>query len=192
MFEGHDTVSSSLAWTLYLLGRNRTVQDKAYLEAQEVSGLNLSPYQLISKLKFLDCIIRESLRLHPPVAFIERQIEEEIVLNSVRIPKGSQVTLQFLQLHRNEEIWNDALIFKPERFEELSFLERKPFSYVPFSGDPRNCIGRKFAMMEMKLTLYHILLKYKLHSLQEECDVLESVGIIHRCENGLMLKIFNR
>ena len=192
MFEGHDTVSSSLAWTLYLLGRNSTIQDKAYLEAQEVARLNISPYQLVSKLKFLDCIIKESLRLHPPVSFIGRQIEEEIVLNTIRIPKGTEVSLLFLELHRNEKIWNNALIFKPERFEELSFLERIPFSYVPFSGGPRNCIGQKFAMMEMKLVLYHILLKYKIHSLQEECDVLENVDIIHRCENGLMLKIFNR
>ena len=95
----------------------------------------------LSKLKYLDCCIKESLRLYPPVAFIRRRMNEDVRFSGHDVPEGTSVGILIYTLHRNEDIFPDPNSFKPERFETDQTIGRNPFAYVPFSAGPRNCIG---------------------------------------------------
>ena len=110
-----------------------------------------------SKLKYLEACIKEGLRLYPSVPLIERTISEDVELDSYQIPAGTSLTLQFYALHRNEEFFQDANTFKPERFlqqQENGNDQKHPYSFAPFSAGPRNCIGK---IMSIKNLLEEIL-----------------------------------
>ena len=85
-------------------------------------------------------------------------------------------------------------MFKPERFLETLDSASSPYTFIPFSAGPRNCIGQKFAMMELKTTIYHILLDYHVNALQKEEELLETVEIIHSVANeeGLLIAFATR
>ena len=97
-----------------------------------------------SKLKYLEACIKEALRLYPSVPTIERTINEDVEVDGYQIPAGASISLVFYALHRNEDVFPDALKFKPERFmqqHEEGSAQKHPYAYVPFSAGPRNCIG---------------------------------------------------
>ena len=95
-----------------------------------------------SELKFMECCIKESLRLYPTVLSIAREISEDIELDGYKIPAGTNAGLMFLSLHRNAELFSDPLTYNPERFQGDQSTGQHPFAFVPFSAGPRNCIGK--------------------------------------------------
>ena len=155
MFEGHDTTASGLSWTLYGLGRNIEVQKKLQEEIDENEATG--DLNKIKSLKYLECVIKEGLRLHPPVTFYARDLQKDAMIQGKVIPKGTMVIVDTFSLHSNPEYWDDPLVFKPERFLNDAFSKRNPYCYVPFSAGPRNCVGQRFAMLESKITIYNIL-----------------------------------
>jgi cytochrome P450 family 4 len=116
-------------------------------ELNQVFGDSDRPCTLedTSKLKYLEACIKEGLRLYPSVPLIERTISENVELDGYHIPAGTSLTLQFYALHRSEDLYPDALKFKPERFiqqhEDGGSVQKHPYAFVPFSAGPRNCIG---------------------------------------------------
>lgn len=98
-------------------------------------------YEDLSQLKYLECCLKESMRLHPSVATFRRQISEEIQFDDYTVPVGASVLVQIYALHHNEEVFPEPLSFKPERFQKEESVGRHPFAFIPFSGGPRNCIG---------------------------------------------------
>ena len=189
MFAGYDTVATALSWCLSCLGRNKENQAKAYEEAKRIEELGLSLQDSLKEMKYIECVIKETLRIHPSAPIFSRAIEEDIVIDSVLYPKGSNVAFCILAMHRDAKYWEDPLVFKPERFLETSDSASSPYIFIPFSAGPRNCIGQKFAMMELKTTIYHILLDYHVDALQKEEELLETVEIIHSVANeeGLLI-----
>lgn len=168
MFEGHDTTAMALSWTLFLLGHHREVQEKLRAEVDQfyvTTGLlddvdeNVTELELdqIKKLKYLDCVIKEALRLCPSVPFIGRQTSSNLKLGDHVVPPGSVVFVLIYQLHRDSNIYPNPERFDPDRFLPENTIGRHPFAYVPFSAGPRNCIGQKFAMAEMKTILLHLI-----------------------------------
>lgn len=110
-----------------------------------------------AKLKYLECCIKEALRLYPSVPNIKRDIHEETVLDDYVIPAGSTISLHIYALHRNEEIFPNPLDFKPERFESEQSDGRHPYAFVPFSAGPRNCIGNNSSIISSCLSDYGYL-----------------------------------
>ncbi|CAL4137850.1 unnamed protein product, partial [Meganyctiphanes norvegica] len=193
-FAGHDTTASAINWTIYLLGLNPKIQEKAYAEIMSVAGFQNKNINMddLPNLKYLECCIKEALRIYPAVPFFAREITKEINIDNYVIPIGSTVEVVTYALHRDEEHFPDPEVFKPERFSTENCKDRHPYAYVPFSAGPRNCIGQKFAMMEMKIMLATILKKIKITSQEEQKDISVLGELILRAENGIMVKIEHR
>ena len=187
MFEGHDTTAAGLSWTLYMLGLHPEVQEKLHAEIDEFTSKDGDLVEKIKSMKYLEYVIKEGLRLHPPVAIFGREVEEDTTILSTTFLKGSTLMVDVISLHTNPEYWDEPLVFNPDRFADEKFLKRNPYCYVPFSAGPRNCIGQKFAMLEEKILLYHVMLNFKIQAAQNEEDVKACFEIIHKSENGLKI-----
>ncbi|XP_022229687.2 uncharacterized protein LOC111079011 [Drosophila obscura] len=162
MFEGHDTTTSGVSFAVYLLSRHQDEQQKLFKEQREVmgdSGLSRdATFQEISQMKYLDLFIKEAQRLYPSVPFIGRFTEKDYIIEGELVPKGTTLNLALVMLGYNERVFKDPHKFRPERFE----LEKPgPFEYVPFSAGPRNCIGQKFALLEIKTVVSKIIRHFK-------------------------------
>ena len=193
LFAGFDTVATALSWCMFMLGSHPEVQQKAYKEAKKIESLNLPNQDALKEMKYIECVIKEVLRIHPSAPIISRKIDEEIEVEGVVYPKNSTLVICILAMQRDERNWQDPLTFKPERFVNVDG-QRNPFAFVPFSGGPRNCIGQRFAMMELKLTLYHLLLNFEIVAFQKADELIETVGVIHGVlnEDGLLIQMKER
>ncbi|XP_037914477.1 cytochrome P450 4d2-like [Hermetia illucens] len=190
-FEGHDTTTAGISFTLYCLSRQPEVQEKVFSEIREVIGNDKTKpakMQELQDLKYLEIVIKESMRLYPPVPMIARKLEEDIQINDKFFPAGSDVTIPMFLLMRDPEIFSDPDHFKPERFFTEKFSEKATaYSYIPFSAGPRNCIGQKFAMLEMKCTVSKILRYFELLPMGEEPKT--TANLVTRSTNGINLGI---
>ncbi|XP_046636792.1 cytochrome P450 4C1-like isoform X1 [Daphnia pulicaria] len=163
MFEGHDTTASAIIWFLYCMAVNPKHQALVQEELNEVFGDSDRPCTMedTTKLKYLECCIKESLRLYPAVPIISRYISEDFELGGYNIPKASFVSLQIYALHRNEEFFPEPEVFNPERFQTNEAIGRHAFAFVPFSAGSRNCIGQRFAMFEEKVLTSTLLRRFQ-------------------------------
>ena len=128
-------------------------------ELNEVFGDSDRPCTMedTTKLKYLECCIKESLRLHPAVPIFSRYMTEDIELGGYNIPTGAFVSLQIYALHRNEEYFPDPYVFKPERFQTTESIGRHAFAFVPFSGGSRNCIGIKIMLLHNDASILRLI-----------------------------------
>ncbi|KAI8115368.1 Cytochrome P450 4d2 [Lucilia cuprina] len=185
MFEGHDTTTSGISFALYLISRHPEVQQKIFEEIVEVIGSDKErPVTLrdLGELKYLECVIKESLRLYPPVPLIGRYFTEDVVIRGKKIPAGTNYTVGIYITLRDPLYFPDPDAFKPERFLDESINKINPYAYIPFSAGPRNCIGQKFAILEMKSTISKILRHFELLPLGPE--VRPMMNLILRSANG--------
>lgn len=194
MFEGHDTTTSGISFTLYLLSKHPEVQEKV---VEELRGLfaddksRAPTYKDLQDMKYLDMVIKESMRLFPPVPIYGRILEEDVEFDGGVLPKGLSLTIFSYGLHRQSEIFSDPEKFIPERFSPENSAGRPPYAYVPFSAGPRNCIGQRFAVLELKSTVSKVLRHYELLPVLEHEPVL-TVEAILKSQNGLPISIKKR
>ncbi|KAJ2950768.1 hypothetical protein O0L34_g9032 [Tuta absoluta] len=191
MFEGHDTTTSGIVFTLYCLSRFREAQEKVFEEQKTIFGgdFNRDPsFSEMQQMKYLDLVIKESMRMFPPVPFIERLISRDAELAGVFIPKNTSCIVNILHLHRNPAFFDNPMEFRPERFENPL---KNPFNWVPFSAGPRNCIGQKFAMLEMKSTVSAVVRHFKILPSDLEDPIL-GADLVLRSKNGVHIKLETR
>ncbi|XP_037687119.1 cytochrome P450 4V2 isoform X2 [Choloepus didactylus] len=193
MFEGHDTTAAAINWSLYLLGSYPEIQKKVDNELDEVFGKSDRPATLedLKKLKYLDCVIKETLRLFPSVPFFARNLSEDCEVG-FKISKGAEVIIVSYALHRDPRYFPDPEEFQPERFFPENMQGRHPYAYVPFSAGPRNCIGQKFAMMEEKTILSCLLRRFWVESNQKKEELGLSGELVLRPNNGIWIKLKRR
>lgn len=186
MFEGHDTTAVAITWTLFLLGNNPEHQEKVHEELEEVFKDSETPASIkeLSQLKYLDRVIKETLRLYPSVPIITRKLADEVKMGDYTLPKGTTVVLGIALTHKNPEIWSDPNKFDPDRFLPENSKHRSPYAYIPFSAGPRNCIGQRFALLEEKTILTAVLRKWRVKSVKK-ADVVEygATLIFRPCED---------
>ncbi|CAG9769844.1 unnamed protein product [Ceutorhynchus assimilis] len=195
MFEGHDTTSICLNFTTMLLACHKDIQEKVYHEIISYLGTDLSKepsYADLQQMDLLERCIKEGLRLYPPVPLIGRTTSEEIPTDYGIIPKETQVFTYLYDLHRNPKYWSDPDKFDPSRHLPENCRDRHPFAFVPFSAGPRNCIGQRFAMLEIKSFFSGLLRKFVL----EPVDTPETIQLIQdmilRPANGIKVKFILR
>lgn len=168
LIAGHDTSTALLAWALYLFGMHPDALDTAAAEVDEVigSGVSAPDTEELRGLHYLDAVIKETLRLYPPIHIGNRETAEEIVVQGYTIPRGTRVMYSIYLSHRDPAHWSEPDTFRPERFLDAHFGKRPPLTYVPFGGGPRNCIGAAFAQVEAKIVLARVLQRFRLELLE--------------------------
>ncbi|KAJ8732336.1 hypothetical protein PYW08_015066 [Mythimna loreyi] len=161
---GTDTSAVGTAFTTMLLARYPDVQEKVYQELQEVFGDSTRPIAAedLPRLKYMDAVIRETLRLYPPVPIIARKVDKDVTLPSgITLVEDCGLVINIWALHRNPRYWgDDAEQFRPERFLEAPLSH--PAAFMPFSYGPRACLGYQYAMMSMKTALSALLRQYRI------------------------------
>uniref|UniRef100_A0A146MAJ2 Cytochrome P450 4C1 n=1 Tax=Lygus hesperus TaxID=30085 RepID=A0A146MAJ2_LYGHE len=195
MFAGHDTTSTGLQYLLMHLGENPDVQEKAYREQVEIFGYSDRDVTKddLSKMHYLEQVIKESMRLHPPAPQIARTLTEDAPLpNGLVIPSQTRVNINIYHLHRNPKYWDDPDDFKPERFSLEESKNRHPYSYIPFSAGPRNCIGQKFAMLEMKIGVSTILRSCKISAVTKSADLKNKMLVVLQPSTPIKVEISPR
>ncbi|MDQ0255297.1 cytochrome P450 [Evansella vedderi] len=158
---GHETTANALSWTLYLLSQHQRVQKKLHKEVDRVIGNGELKPEHYKKLTYTQNIIHESLRLYPPAYMIGRQVDEDVPLGDYLLKKGDMVFISQYVMHRREDYFTHPDEFIPERFENSPPDSLPPYTYFPFGGGPRICIGNHFALMEAVLVLACIAQHYK-------------------------------
>lgn len=143
---GHETSANSLSWTIYLLAKHPDVLDKL---RKEITGGNMD---------YCHRIINESLRMYPPAWLTDRMAIHEDQVDGIHIPAGSMMVSFIYGTHHHPDFWIDPEKFNPDRF--ATDKERAPFTFLPFGGGPRLCIGMQFAMMEMEIALTQFVQKF--------------------------------
>ncbi|XP_037947319.1 probable cytochrome P450 4e1 [Teleopsis dalmanni] len=165
MFEGHDTTASAITFAIFCLARHTQVQQKAFAEQYEMFGNDLtsSPtYQQLQEMKYLELVIKETLRLYPSVPIIARTIIESTEIDGYIVPDNTTIVIPIFALGVDEDNYEQPYTFQPERFDADKRMHAHPYDFVPFSAGPRNCIGQKFAMMELKVTISKILRHFEI------------------------------
>lgn len=166
--DGFETSSLSIAHILFELGRDKRVQEKLRKEIQDASELTM---ESIADLKYLDQVIYEALRLSPAAMFSVKRCTEECDVaytndgkKSIRIEKGTVMTIPIYDIHRDPENYENPLEFIPERFNEenggVKEFQNKGMLLV-FGDGPRICLGMRFALTQVKAAIVDILLKYE-------------------------------
>lgn len=192
MFEGHDTTASGTSWTLFLLGHHPEIQKRVQDELDKVFGNDRNrpvTNDDIQKLTYLNCVVKEALRICPPVPLIARQLEEDTVLSGNFVPKNTITVIGIYWLHRDPKQFPNPEKFDPDRFLPENSKGRHPFAYVPFSAGPRNCIGQKFALMEEKVILATLLRKLSFRSLQSMEEISPIGELILRPYKSMEMEI---
>jgi len=193
MFEGFDTTSTCLTFTLLMLSLHEDVQQQCLEEFQNLSenddDLSVFDY---NELVYLECVIKESLRLFPPVPFFGRDCTEESVVNGLILPKDTQINIHVFDIMRDPRHFPNPSVFNPDRFLPENTVNRHPFAFIPFSAGQRNCIGQKFAILEMKVLLVSILRNFKLLPAMRLEDVIFEYGIVLRSQKNVRVKFQSR
>ncbi|GFQ65074.1 cytochrome P450 4V2, partial [Trichonephila clavata] len=172
---GHETVSLGIMWALYLIGLYPDVQAKIQEELDRIFGADLErdvTENDLNELKYLDCVLKETNRVYTITPIIGRHLTEDRDICGYTIPKGSDCFVLIYFLHRDKDVFPDPEKFDPDRFLPENFSKIPECGYIPFSAGSRNCIGQKFAVMEMKTIVSSILRNYSIESLDSRDKVL--------------------
>ncbi|XP_052891120.1 cytochrome P450 4d2-like [Anopheles moucheti] len=192
MFAGHDTTSSAITFILYACAKYPDVQQRVYEEiSAEIPPEEPISQQRINNLKYLELVIKESLRMFPPVPYFSRHIDHDTTVGSIRLRKGSTIVFGAYTMHHNPEYFPEPDQFRPERFEDGE-SKRNPFMYIPFSAGSRNCIGQKFALNELKTALAKILRQCKVVLPDPSYEPKMKLELVLKPVNGMHLRFLDR
>jgi cytochrome P450 len=159
LIAGHDTSTASLAWALYLLGAHPTVLAQARAEVDAVVGDATPGMQHLNSLTYLDSVVKEVLRMYPPVHLGSRIAAADLDFNGYGIPAGTRVVYSIYLTQRDPRYWPAPERFDPQRFAP-GHTPHAPYTYLPFGGGPRNCLGYAFAEVELRLVLARLLQRF--------------------------------
>lgn len=198
MLAGHETTANALSWTWMLLAQNPEAEAKLHQELQAVLQGRNPTIQDLEKLPYTSAIVKESMRLYPPVALLGRESIKDVTVGDYLIPTGCVIIISQWVMHHSPKYFDNAEAFQPERW--LTATDQDPLEkrlprgiYFPFGDGPRVCIGKSFALMEAVLILATIAQQYQ-PSLVPNHKIVPQSSITLRPEHGIkvMLKTAKR
>ncbi len=169
---GHDTTATALTYALWALGHHPDIQDRVAAEAAAIGDRELTPED-VPQLSYTVQVLHEALRLCPPAAGVGRLAVRDIEVGGYRVEAGSLMAVGIYALHRDPAVWDDPLVFDPDRFSPENSKDRDRWHFIPFAGGARSCIGEHFARLETTLALATIVRAIEIRSVDEDflCDV---------------------
>lgn len=193
MFEGHDTTAAGSSFFLSMMGIHQDIQDKVIEEIDSIFGDSDRPatFQDTLEMKYLERCLMETLRMYPPVPIIAREIKQDITLpsNGKKVPAGTTVVVATIKLHRRPDVYPNPDKFDPDNFLPERSANRHYYAFVPFSAGPRSCVGRKYAMLKLKIILSTILRNFRVYSDLKESDFKLQADIILKRAEGFKVKL---
>ncbi|CAN7992800.1 unnamed protein product [Ixodes hexagonus] len=196
MAAGFETTATSLAFIIHVLAKYPEEQDRILEELHKTfpeKDQDLT-YDGIQQLKRLDMVICESLRIYPPVVlFVSRACREDTTVMGQFFPAGANVIVPTWHIHHDPELWPEPFKFDPDRFAE-GLNGSHSAAYMPFGLGPRVCIGKRFALLEIKMALCKMIRKYRISQCEETQDPLKLVvpSVIINPEKGINVKFEHR
>ncbi len=163
MFAGHHTSSVTTAWALIELLRHPTHYQRAVTEVDRVfSGGRAVTHAALRELTYLENVVKEALRLHPPLFMLVRVAQVDWELFGYHIPKGTWIVVSPTVAHRLPDVFRDPDAFDPDRFAEGRAEDKKDFAYIAFGGGRHKCLGNAFAILQVKAILALLLGQFDL------------------------------
>ena len=187
LFAGHETLTSAVASFCLLTAQNPDVMTKLRQEQAKFLDRSLT-IETIKEMTYLDLVIKEVMRIIPPVGGGFREVIETFAFNGYRIPKGWTIQYQIAQTHQDSEIYSESDRFDPDRFSPARQEDKQAnFAYIPFGGGLRECLGKEFARLEMRIFAALLLQKCQWELLPEQNLELVTVPTPHP-KDGLKVK----
>ncbi|MDE0006336.1 MAG: cytochrome P450 [Rhodospirillaceae bacterium] len=155
---GHESTAASLAWVIHRLLDNPDVLASAQAELVSVAGngsdASVPTPEQVASLAYLDAIIKETARVNPVVPVVVRQLTTDLSIGNTSLPAGCIAAPCIYLIHRRPDLWNEPDVFDPTRFLDGRV---DPYTFFPFGGGVRHCVGAAFATYEMKIVLARVL-----------------------------------
>ncbi|XP_029851214.2 thromboxane-A synthase [Ixodes scapularis] len=190
---GFETTSNSMTLITHMLVNYPEVQEKVRREVLSVLEEDEEiTYGTIQKLPYLHCVVCETMRIYPPVfGFVTREAAVDKQYGELKIPAGTAVMSAVDYIHHDPDNWEDPYTFDPDRFLPENKHKFNPLAWQPFGAGPRNCIGMRFAQMEIRFTFAHILRKYRLvatENTEKDPPKIDMNPLVLRIKNGVNVK----
>ncbi|KAF2898150.1 hypothetical protein ILUMI_08020 [Ignelater luminosus] len=173
---GFDTVSTAMSYTAYELALNPEIQNRLQNEI-DVTFKKCNgelTYEYLMGMKYLDMVVSETLRKWPPFAVTDRKVVKDFTIEAkyphekpLKVDNTVVCQIPIYSLHRDSKYFPDPEKFDPERFNDVNKQDIVPFTYLPFGAGPRNCIGSRFALLEVKVVIFHILSRFEIIPIKE-------------------------
>ncbi|MFT5594733.1 MAG: putative RND superfamily exporter protein/cytochrome P450 [Oceanicoccus sp.] len=160
---GHETSGAFLQWTLYYLATHPQLQQDLRDEVNNVMGnANDVTYEHYQNMPIMDKVLKESLRLRPPIPIMLRSASEDLILEGYNVKKDTPILIMLGALQKDKKYWGDkADFFDISHFDETNEKQRERFVYAPFGLGPRVCVGHRFAMIEATVIMAQLLRTYR-------------------------------
>ena len=162
LLAGHETTANALTWTWYLLSQHPEVEEKLHTEIDNVLDGRLPTLADIGRLKLVEQVVTESMRLYPPAWIIGRRAIEEYTIGDYKVPPRSMIFMSPYVTQRDARFFRDPERFEPARWDETRTADLPKFAYFPFGGGARQCIGEHFAWMELVLLVATVAQRWQL------------------------------
>jgi cytochrome P450 len=187
---GHETTANALTWTWYLLSQNPQAEARFHAEVDSFQGRRLT-FDDVPNLSYTRMVLAESMRLYPPAWAIGRRSIEDFTIRDYNISKGSVLLMSQYVTHRDERFFPDPERFDPERWTPEAQAQRPKFSYYPFGGGVRVCIGEQFAWTEGILLLATLAQRWKLELMPDQVVEIHPL-ITLRPKYGMRMRLIDR
>lgn len=184
---GHETSSNALTWTLFLLSQHPAIAADLLDELEGILKGDAPTVEQLEHLPFLEGVIKESMRVLPPVPWNGRVLAEPTTIGSYSLPAGTEVLVSIYQTHQIPDLYPEPRLFNPYRWETFN---PTPFEYNPFSAGPRTCIGAAFAMMEIKIILAVLLQRFRLQCIPNIKVDRTGAVIVLAPKQGMPMQVF--
>ncbi|HSB12558.1 MAG TPA: cytochrome P450 [Blastocatellia bacterium] len=159
---GHETTANALTWTWYLLSEHPDVEARLHAEIDDILAGKLPTADDVARLRYTEMVFAESMRLYPPAWTLGRRVLSDYQIDGYVIPANSIVLMSPWVMHHDSRYFPEPFKFDPERWTTEARESRPKFSYFPFGGGPRVCIGEQFAWMEGVLLISTIAQQWRL------------------------------
>lgn len=194
---GFDTSSVTLTTIAYLLAKHQNVQQLLSDEIDQFFNENRNvSYETVNELPYLEAVINETLRHSPTVPRMIKEAAKNCTLEfngqQIFVPKGAYIQMSAFCLHRDEENFEDAEQFCPERFLKNSKLRHNPNAFLPFGTGPRNCVGLRIAMLEIKLCILELIRRFRFEVADKTYPLKYLPGQPVSCTETMYLKLIKR